>query len=287
MKLLTAILATTTMLALPAGATTLRITVTNNQNAAANGTDAGFALTPVYGAFHNGSFDTVTLGEEVSAGVETLAELGNPAAVRAEREAALPGSTAAVIANGRPIFGGESASAEVDITDIANQRYFSFLSMIIPSNDLFVANDNALAYDLFNDDGSFVGPQTINITGLQVFDAGTEENNADVSGGAAFIAGSNAPGGVDTDGVASAGFAALEEFLGTTTVAGFNIDPELAPPSFFADASNAGLFNIATITIEEVVAPVPLPAGGALLLSGLAFGGFAARRKARSTSKRA
>lgn len=284
MKLLTAILATT-VLALPASAATLRITVTNNQDAPIAGPDgfsgdAGFALTPVYGAFHDGSFDTVTLGEEVSAGVETLAELGSPAAVRAEREAAHPGSTGTVIANGRPIFGGESASAEVEITDFENQRYFSFLSMIIPSNDLFIANADAQAFNLFNDDGSFAGPRIINVSGLQVFDAGTEENNADVTGGAAFIAGSSAPAGVDTDGVASAGFSALEEFLGVDTVAGFNINSELAPSSFFADANNASFFNVATITIEQV-APVPLPAGGALLLSGLAFGGFAARRKSK------
>ncbi|MEO9604036.1 MAG: spondin domain-containing protein, partial [Lentilitoribacter sp.] len=64
-------------LAAPAMATTLRVTVTNNQAAPTAGV-AGFALTPVYSAFHNGLFDSYNLGEEVSAGVEQLAEVGNP-----------------------------------------------------------------------------------------------------------------------------------------------------------------------------------------------------------------
>lgn len=279
MKILTAALMTAAM-ALPASATTLRITVTNTQLAPTEG-EAGFALAPVYSAFHDGSFDPVTVGERVTAGVETLAELGNPAAVRAERIAALPASTGAPVSSGA-LIGGASSSVEVEITDFLSQRYFSFLSMVLPSNDLFIANATATAYNLFNDDGTFVGPRTISVTGLDVFDAGTEENNADVSGGAAFVAGAAAPDGVDTDDVATAGFSALEAFLGAETPAGFSISPDLVPAGFFADASNAGLFSIASITIEEVVAPVPLPAGGVLLLSALGVAGVSsARRKAK------
>ncbi len=272
MKTLTAALLLTA-LAAPVSATTLRITVTNTQG------DTGFALAPVYSAFHDGSFDSVTVGETVTAGVETLAELGNPAAVRAERIAALPNSAGAAVSAGA-LLGGATQSTEVEITDFENQRFFSFLSMILPSNDLFIANDDATAFNLFNDDGSFIGTQTIAVNGLNVFDAGTEVNDASVTGGAAFVAGSAAPGGVNIEsGSATAGFAALEDFLGVETAPGFVLASGTGT-GFFSDISNASQFSLATITIEEV-APVPLPAGGMLLLSGLAFGGFAARRKAK------
>ena len=271
------------LLAVPASATTLRITITNNQGAPEDGL-AGFALTPVYSAFHNGIFDSYDLGAEVSAGVEQLAELGNPGLLPAERTAAdvSPGSVATVVANGRPIFGGETAVGEVEITDFANQRYFSFLSMIVPSNDTFIANGNPLAFDLFNDDGSFAGLQTINVTGLQVRDAGTEANDSSAGGGAAFSSIAVGTEGLDTRGSGGVtdGFAGLAEFLGTPTVPGFTIDPALGGGGFFSNADNAGLFNIATITIEEV-APVPLPASGLLLLSAFGVAGAVARRKAK------
>ena len=276
MKVLTAALVASA-LAVPASATTLRITITNNQ------ADDGFALTPVYSAFHDGNFDPVTVGEQASFGVERLAELGQIDVLPLERTADQPNSTAtAVFGDGAPpIFGGVTSSAEIEITDFENQRFFSFLSMVLPSNDLFIANAQADAYNLFNDDGTFVGPQIINVTGEQVYDAGTELNDASLDGGAAFVAGSTATAGFETDDAITAGFSALEEFLGVTTGPGFVIDSDLGSNGFFADASNAALFNIATITIEEVVAPVPLPAGGMLLLSGLGFAGFAARRKAK------
>lgn len=278
MKFLTTLIATT-VLAMPASATTLRITVTNNQNAISEG-NAGFALTPVYTALHNGNFDSVTAGSAVSAGVETLAELGNPSLLPAERtaEGVSPGSVATTISNGRPLFGGESATVEIDVNDFENQRYFSFLSMVIPSNDLFIANADPLAYNLFNDDGTFAGPQTIDVTGVNVWDAGTEANDALTTGGGAFVAGSDATAGVVTDGVATAGFSDLATYLGVTTVPGFLIDEGIGIDGFFGDFSNASIFSLATITIEQV-APVPLPAGGLLLLSGLGFGGFVARRK--------
>ncbi len=278
MKFLTTLLATT-VLALPASAATLRITVTNTQAAPSEGS-AGFALTPVYTALHNGNFDSVTAGSAVSAGVETLAELGNPSLLPAERTAdgVSPGSVATTISNGRPLFGGESATVEIDVDDFENQRYFSFLSMVVPSNDLFIANADPLAYNLFNDDGTFVGPQTINVSGVNVWDAGTEANDASITGGAAFVAGSDATAGVVTDGVATSGFSELATYLGASTVPGFSIDESLGFDGFFSDFSNAYTFNLATITIEEV-APVPLPAGGLLLLSGLGLGGIVARRK--------
>ena len=272
------------VLAAPAMATTLRVTVTNNQAAPTAGV-AGFALTPVYSAFHNGVFDSFDVGAQVSAGVEQLAEIGSPSLLPAERTAlgVSPGSTAINVADGRPIFGGETVYGDVEITDFANQRFFSFLSMVVPTNDTFIGNADSTAFDLFNDDGTFAGPLTINITGLGVYDAGTEVNDSSATGGAAFSAIANGGEGVNeraTSGGVSEGFTGLSEFLGTNTVPGFQIDPALGGSGFFDDFNNAALFNVATITIE--ISPVPLPAGGVLLLSAMGFAGFVSRRKSRA-----
>ena len=141
-------------MAMPAAATTLRITITNDQ------ANNGFALTPVYTAFHNGDFDSYDPGVAATPGLEALAEVGNFGPIRDERIAATTGngnpSTGAVFSSftpdggRRPLFGGESATVDVDITNIATQRYFSFLSMVIPTNDLFVGNGNPFAFELFD-----------------------------------------------------------------------------------------------------------------------------------------
>ena len=48
--------------------------------------------------------------------------------------------------------------------------------MLVPSNDAFIANDNPMAYPLFDDSGNFTGPVSVSISGQQVWDAGTEAN---------------------------------------------------------------------------------------------------------------
>jgi len=55
-----------------------------------------------------------------------------------------------------------------------DDTYFSFLSMVIPSNDAFIGNDDPLAYKII--DGGFQ-PQVIDIFGSMVWDAGTEIND--------------------------------------------------------------------------------------------------------------
>ena len=54
-------------------AATLKITVTNL------GVSGGLTITPVFAAFHNGSFDTFNVGDAASAGLEEIAETGSAA----------------------------------------------------------------------------------------------------------------------------------------------------------------------------------------------------------------
>ena len=266
------------LLAVPANASTLRITISNDASS------AGFALTPVYAAFHNGDFDSYNVGEAASPGLEQLAEVGNFGPVRDERIAATTGngnpSTGAVFSSftpggdRRPLFGGESATVDVEITNRSTQRFFSFLSMVIPTNDLFIGNGNPLAFELFDDLGNFTGDRTITVTGAAIRDAGTEVN--DRTTGVAFAAGQDGAAGATEGGVViENGYAELIRYVGLDTVAGFTIDPNLKNTLLDTPANE---FAVATITISEVAA-IPLPAGGFLLLSALGIGGLLARRK--------
>lgn len=235
-------------------ATTLEVTVTN---LAAPG---GFALTPLYTAFHNSSFDAFNVGDKASAGIESLAEVGNPADVITIQTDTHPASISGVIAanaNGiPPIEAGESASMQFNIDGQVNPL-FTFLSMILPSNDTFIGSDNAI--QLFDNAGNFLGDKTINVTGSFIYDAGTEVNDASAMGGAAPFPG--APGGLDEDGVITAG-QSLNDFAGLFL---FGQELDINQINFLNDPEN---FAVARIQISVV----PLPP--AILLFGAALFGL-------------
>ena len=65
-----------------AAATTVSITITNNQDV------GGLHLTPLLAMFHDGSFDAFDAGSASSSAVQLLAEEGSPADVIAEIDAA-------------------------------------------------------------------------------------------------------------------------------------------------------------------------------------------------------
>ena len=155
----------------------------------------GLSLTPFWIAAQNGDFD-VWSGGQLAAnfpGLEELAEEGNTgpisAAFLASSAATVGGVDATVVANAQapPVFSpGEIASFVLEVADPAVNRYFSYASMVIPSNDLFVAVSVPTTHELFDTQGNFLGPITIEIFGSDVVDAGTEVNN--IAGGAAFSA---------------------------------------------------------------------------------------------------
>ncbi|SEA00452.1 spondin domain-containing protein [Rubrimonas cliftonensis] len=249
-----------------AEAATLRISVTNT---AAVG---GFAITPVYAAVHDGSFDAFTAGQPASLGVETIAELGSPADLPAERLAADGDAVAGVVFGPTipPLLAGESSFVDIDVANRAAQRFFTFLSMVVPSNDTFIGNDDPLAYELFDVAGVFNGPLSINVTGRHIYDAGTEVN--DPLEGPAFVAGVDAMLGTDENGVVTRGVFGLADFAGIETAAGFLLDGALI--DFLGDPD---AFQVARIDID--VAPIPLPAGAWLLIGALGLGGLVGRRR--------
>ena len=72
---------------------------------------------------------------------------------------------------------GETESFTVTLNgDESQNRYFSFASMLFPTNDTFMGNDDSTEFEVFNEDGDFVGGEFI-ITSDMVWDAGTEVND--------------------------------------------------------------------------------------------------------------
>ncbi|SMX46159.1 spondin domain-containing protein [Actibacterium lipolyticum] len=258
-------------IAAPAAATTLEITITNNAPI------GGFAITPLFGAFHDGSYDPFDVGSAASAGLQSIAELGDVSGLPGELAAADPNATSVVIAapqSGPPtIDPGESTSVTITLNP-TEELYFSFLSMIVPSNDTFLGSDDPTAHQLFDSAGLYTGDVTIDVTGSFLFDAGTEVN--DPLRGPAFVIGQEATAGAAENGTVQRA-SSLLDFAGVQTPLG-PLDGGLI--DFTA---NPGAFSIATITISQV-APVPLPATGLLLLGGFAVLGASRmkRRKART-----
>jgi hypothetical protein len=261
-------LAATTVLATglagAASATMLSITVTNNQSA------GGLSVTPLYTGFHDGSFDAFDVGSAASNGVKTIAETGNAMPVAGERLAADPNSVGQVFAASGPppIQPGQSVTEVVDI-NATGSVYLSFLSMVLPSNDTFIGNDDPTAYQLFDMGGSFLGDQIIEVTGAHIYDAGTEVNGLT---GSAFVAGQDIALGADENGVITAG-QSLADFAGQTLATGAVLG-DAAQLDFFTDPRN---FSLLTIEISRV-APVPLPASGMLLLGALGLMRLRARK---------
>ncbi|MGI9390303.1 MAG: spondin domain-containing protein [Boseongicola sp.] len=237
-----------------AAAAAIEVTITNEQGA------DGLFLTPLLSIFHDGNYDTFDVGGSASNGVETIAETGS--AMPESDAAMLAGATTGVITSpggfpGAPVIDpGETASMVFNL-DPNSDRFFSYLSMVIPSNDLFIGNEDSMAYEVFDIAGAFTNLGAIQIFTSNIWDAGTEENN---NVGAAF----NAAGGVETNTNDPIAQQASVFFLsGQGTAAGTTLNlPQ--------DAT-----LLATIELSQVPVPAALP----MLLFALGGLGIAARKR--------
>jgi hypothetical protein len=162
----------------------ITVTVTNLQQ------DEGAFLTPFFLATHSGAYDFFNNGMPASANVEALAEDGMTGP---RIDAALAsGQVASALATpDGPLAPGDSRSVTftVDPDDLLTQA-LSFASMVIPSNDAFIANDAPLALQLFDDDGDLIfreGASEFRVYGNNVWDAGTEIND-EIPENTAFLA---------------------------------------------------------------------------------------------------
>jgi len=208
----------------------------------------GFFLTPMWFGLHDGSFDLFDVGSPSSSALEALAEDGIIVDLDAafaglgRRQGAVFGPAGFGSSPGQPplIDTGETAAAKLPFVNPAAYRYFSFASMVIPSNDAFIGNEDPIAHEIFDAGGNFLGPVTIDVFGSNIWDGGTEVNN---TMGAAFsTVVPNTP--TDENGTVQP-HSGLSNFEGTGTPVG-DIAAGLAPGT--ADM-------VARITITEVPEP--------------------------------
>ncbi|MGI9014672.1 MAG: spondin domain-containing protein [Phycisphaerales bacterium] len=163
--------------------------------------DRGTFQTPVWLGFHNGQFDTYDRGVAASAALERLAEDGTVGPLSTLFSGSGFGSQDGTL------FGANGVIAPSEVTrmhfvvdsDDPRAQYFSYASMVIPSNDAFVANGNPLAHRLFDNQGNFLGADFF-ITGADVLDAGTEVND-EIPMNTAFFGQQNPNTGTTENGV--------------------------------------------------------------------------------------
>ncbi|NET54375.1 MAG: PEP-CTERM sorting domain-containing protein [Merismopedia sp. SIO2A8] len=214
------------------------VQVTVNNLAPSNGT----FLTPLWFGFHDGGFDTYDRGRPVSPGLESLAEDGDTASITTEFDLAGFGEIQGTIfgANGQ-IAPSETTTQTVwiDTSDPSNQ-FFNYASMVIPSNDTFVANGNERAHQVVDDQGNFTGAE-IMIAGSQALDAGSEIND-ELPANTAFFGQQTPNTGVDENGVVQ-----LATGFQPVGSGGILDDPMFANADYTAPG-----FQIASISVEEV-----------------------------------
>ena len=211
--------------------------------------EQGTALTPLWVGFHDGGFDTYDRARPASPGLESLAEDGSGGIISQEFLNSDTGFVEGVVAgdggaNPGVIDVGETTSFTFTVDrSLASSRYFNYASMVLPSNDAFIANGNPLAHEIFDAEGNFLGAD-FTVTGSEVLDAGTEVND-EAENSTAFF-GQSAPNTGET-----------ENGL-VQTHPGFNPDGRILSATDFANADfTAEDYQVARITVTaEGIDPV-------------------------------
>ncbi len=137
-------------------------------------------------------------------------------------------------------------------------QFFTFGSMVVPSNDHFIGNDSPTQYRLFDNAGNLL-ISTINQFGRDIWDAGSEVES--VAGAAFLVNGTNSVRIPDTD-VVTFDLAGLNTFNGETTGAGYVFNNSLAA------ATPVYRISFSTVPVPEP-ATVALVAIGAVTMIGL------------------
>jgi hypothetical protein len=235
------------------------------------------AFAPLRFGLHNGTFDAFDVGTTATDPIISVAERGNGAtwfdAFQAADPTAVLGSVVGAGTSPQPVPAGNvggnfasSGSQTVRIDTSVNQ-FFTFASMVVPSNDLFIGNDNPMQYRILDDAGNLLINEIFQSAG-QIWDAGSEF--ADPANGAFVMGGTNS-NRTPQNGVIAFDFAELGAFNGSTTNAGYT----------FSNVDLTAGTNIGRISFSAVVVPEPNSMG----LFGLICVGAAFRRLLRKAAK--
>ncbi len=253
----TAVFAAVTTFAQSAAAMPVDVTVRVTNLAPQN----GIAFAPLRIGFNNGTFDAFNEGATAPASIVSVAEGGSGNAWFPAFAAADPTATLGTV--GGLLLAGASASATFRVDTMIN-RFFTFASMVVPSNDLFIGNDSPTEYQLFDTNGRLLFT-SIDQNASEIWDAGSE--TADPAN-AAFVQGGVNGQRTPQNGVVSFNFGELNAFNGRTTGAGYVF-------------SNGLSGDTAIYRIEFSATPVPVPA--TLALAGIGLIGLALTRRQKIT----
>ena len=230
--------------------TTLRVTIENLS--AAN----GITFAPLRVGFGNGSFDSFDEGSAPGAPIISVAEGGSGSAWFPAFGAAEPNAITGTVANGGPLLPGASTFVDFTVNNLsADNRFFTFASMVVPSNDLFIGNDDPMEYQLFDATGNLL-INTITLNGAEIWDANSE---LAIAANAAFLVGGTNALREEEGGNVAFDFSELSVYDGMETAAGYNFD---------ASTVTAG-GDIYRISFEAIPEPSTSLLAGLGVLAGL------------------
>jgi len=228
----------------------------------------GAALSPIFIALGNGTFNPFAAGSAASSAIQTLSETGSGSGLSTQFASLDPTGYSQEVVAATNSFGpgiylpGGTTSVTLNLNPTQNE-YLNYYSMVVPSNDYFVGGQ----IQLFNSSGSFLGTNTT-LTGSSIWNAGAVVAQID---GAAFLAGNAGTSNTAESGVITAINAtntsanSYEVYAGQKTAAGYN----------FTSLPNA---STPLLSISAVSA-VPLPGAAWLFATALPLLGMARQKK--------
>lgn len=231
--------------AVAANAAPVQVSVTIENLAGVN----SVSFAPLHVGFGNGTFDAFNAGQTPSEAIISVAEGGSGSVWQPAFAAAEPNATRGTI--GGPLFPGQTRT-QTFVVDTAVNPYFTFASMVIPSNDFFIGSDSPMAYQLFNAAGQ-QQLSGITLKARDIWNAGSEVFSV---AGAAFLVNGSNPVRSDEGGVVGLNFSELSGFNGQTTAAGYVFNSQLS--------AGDDIYKISFTT-----SPVPEPQTYALMGVGL------------------
>lgn len=211
------------------------------------------SFAPLRLGFNNGTYDSFDSGQLASPAIVSVAEGGSGSAWFPAFMAADPTATlGTVVPNpAGPLLPGATGS-NTFMVDRSVNRYFTFASMVVPSNDYFIGNDSPTAFELFDTNGN-LNINSITLSASNIWDAGSE---VDGVFGAAFLVGSNNDDRIPDNAPVGLNFSDLSIFNGLTTAAGYVFDSQLT--------ANTDVYRISFSVVPEPSVGLLLTLAGAL-----------------------